>query len=386
MQLSQSIGVYCPLDGHLPQVHSIPEDPGDDISKGHKYMNTQRLTRVLAILTAGILILSSSCTKLAPTETTFMETSTAITSTAETTMVPTLTPAPTSVPTAVPTETIPVTTEPVMPDLGPLNIANVEGVNDPIDPVAQKNPDIVNILLLGIDGGDGADIGHRSDCMCVLSINAKDNTIKLSSIMRDIKAYFPATGTWGKLNAAYQYGGPGQTVNVINYNFGLDIQKYLVLDFESFRATVDAIGGVDIEMTAKEAQTIYGSPEAQAGVNHVDGFVSLIFCRVRKLDSDFNRVARQRRFLIAVFNKLRTQDLVTQYTACHNMLSIIRTNMGADELTGQIYNFALNADLNVTEYTVPAADMYTSTSQGTYYIKLDWDKQVPALQSFIYGA
>jgi len=349
-------------------------------------MNTQRFTRVLAILTASMLLLSSSCTKLAPAETTPVETTTAITSTIETTKAPTPTPAPTSTPTPVPTETVPLPTETTMPDLGPLNIANVDGINDPIDPVAQKDPNIENILLLGIDGGDGADIGHRSDCMCVLSINTKDNTIKLSSLMRDIKAYFPATGKWGKLNAAYQYGGPGQAVNVINYNFGLDIQKYLVLDFESFRATVDAIGGVDIEMTAKEAQTVYGNPEAQAGVVHVDGFVSLIFCRVRKLDSDFNRVARQRRFLIAVFKKLRTQDLVTQYTACHNMLSIMRTNMGADELTGHIYDFALNADQNVTEYTVPAADMYTSTSQGTYYIKLDWEAQVPALQAFIYGA
>ena len=367
--------------------------PSMTFRKGRKYMNTQRFTRVLAILTASMLLLSSSCTKLAPAETTPVETTTAITSTIETTKAPTPTPAPTSTPTPVPTETVPVPTETVplptettMPDLGPLNIANVDGINDPIDPVAQKDPNIENILLLGIDGGDGADIGHRSDCMCVLSINTKDNTIKLSSLMRDIKAYFPATGKWGKLNAAYQYGGPGQVVNVINYNFGLDIQKYLVLDFESFRATVDAIGGVDIEMTAKEAQTVYGNPEAQAGVVHVDGFVSLIFCRVRKLDSDFNRVARQRRFLIAVFKKLRTQDLVTQYTACHNMLSIIRTNMGADELTGQIYNFALNADQNVTEYTVPNADMYTSTSSGTYYIKLDWEAQVPALQAFIYGA
>ena len=352
-------------------------------------MNTRRFTRVLAILTASMMILSSSCTKPAPAETTPIEAA-SITSLAETAKVPTsartaaaaLT--PTSTP--VPTETIPLPTETTMPDLGPLNISNVDGVNDPIDVIAQKDPDIENILLLGIDGGDGANIGHRSDCMCVLSINTRDNTVKLSSLMRDIKVYFPASGKWGKLNAAYQYGGPGQAVNVINYNFGLDIQKYFVLDFESFRAAVDAIGGVDVEMTAKEAQTIYAVPEATAGVVHMDGFVSLVFCRVRKLDSDFSRVARQRRFLIAVFNKLRTQDLVTQYTECHNLLTIIRTNIGVDELTGQIYNFVLNADQNVTEYTVPAAGMYTSSSQGTYYIKLDWEKQIPALQAFIYGA
>ena len=230
--------------------------------KGRKFMNTQRLTRVLSILIASMLILSS-CSNPTPAETTPMET-TAVITTAATTMVPTSTPAPTSAPTAVPTETIPVPTEIPMPDLGPLIINNVEWVNDPIDPVTQKNPDIENILLMGVDGGFGANIGHRSDSMCVLSINAKDNTIKLSSIMRDIKAYFPATGKWGKLNAAYQYGGPGQVVNVINYNFGLDIQKYLVLDFEGFTATVDSIDGVDVDMTAKEAQTIYGSPEVGA--------------------------------------------------------------------------------------------------------------------------
>ena len=354
--------------------------------KGRKYMKTRRFTRALAIFTASMLILSSSCASPAPAATTPSET-TAITSTAQTSKTPTSaqTSSAAPTPTSVPTETEPLPTETTMPDLGPLTIANVDGVNDPIDPVTRKDPNIENILLLGIDGGDGADIGHRSDCMCILSINTKDNTIKLSSLMRDIKAYFPATGKWGKLNAAYQYGGPGQAVNVINYNFGLDIQKYFVLDFESFRAAVDAIGGVDVEMTAKEAQYIYAVPDATAGIVHMDGFVSLVFCRVRKLDSDFSRVARQRRFLIAVFDKLRTQDPVTQFTACHNLLSIIRTNIGVDELTGQIYNFTLNADQNVTEYTVPAPDMYTSSSSGTYYIKLNWDKQLPALQAFIYG-
>jgi hypothetical protein len=59
--------------------------------------------------------------------------------------------------------------------------------------------------------------------------------------------------------------------------------------------------------------------------------------------------------------------------------------MGAEELTGHIFDFALNADQNVTEYTVPAEGMYTSTNEGTFYFKLDWDEQIPALQAFIYG-
>src|SRR5665647_626736 len=113
--------------------------PSMTFQKGRKYMNTQRFIKVLAIITASMLILSSSCTKLTPAETTPMETI-AITTTAETTKAPT--------PTPIPTETVPVPTETTMPDLGPLNIANVDGVNDPIDPVVRKDPNIENILLL----------------------------------------------------------------------------------------------------------------------------------------------------------------------------------------------------------------------------------------------
>ena len=346
-------------------------------------MTVSRLKRILSAITAASVILSAcACARSEPGDTT--ETSASVT---DTTRKPLPTSAPTDTPPPLPTPSpTPLPTEPTMPDLGPLNILNVDGTNDPIEPVAQKDPNIENILLLGIDGGDGADIGHRSDCMCVLSINTQTGTIRLCSIMRDIKAYFPAKDKWAKLNAAYEYGGPGQVVNVINYNFHLDIQKYLVLNFDSFRAAVDALGGVDIEMTQKEARTIYSDSSAQAGVYHLDGTGALVFCRIRKLDSDFNRVARQRRFLITVFKKLQSQDLVTQYTACHNILNLVRTNMSVDELTGHLFEFAKTADQNVAEYTVPASDMYKSTSSGTYYILPDWDRQVPAVQEFLYGA
>jgi LCP family protein required for cell wall assembly len=279
---------------------------------------------------------------------------------------------------ATPTPAIAEETDP-----GPASLADVDGKNDPIIKIDPIDPNIENILLIGIDGGDGLNIGHRSDTMCIVSINKTTNTVKLISVMRDIWAYFPNKNTWTKINASYAYGGPGQTVNIVNYNFGLDIQKYVVTDFEGFRGIIDTIGGIPITVTDKEATQISGL--SSGGTYTLNGEQALEYARTRHIDSDFARVLRQRTVLLSIFSTLRGSTRVNQLRVANDSLAFMRSNIDSGEITGSLFSLALKVDSSIDQRTIPESGMYTIHDSGTWYMEINWDKQKASLHTFIYG-
>ena len=119
--------------------------------------------------------------------------------------------------------------------------------NHPIIKVDQIDPDVENILVFGVDSRGTDDYRCRSDAMIVVSTNKKENTVKLISLMRDTGVYIgdtdeTASSTPDKLTHAYAYGGVGLMINTINRNFGLDIQRFVMLDFNSSADIIDLCG------------------------------------------------------------------------------------------------------------------------------------------------
>ncbi|NLT12606.1 MAG: LCP family protein [Clostridiaceae bacterium] len=270
-----------------------------------------------------------------------------------------------------------------IPDAPP-QLKDIEGNNDPIILVDPIDPDVENILLIGIDAEDVENEGHRSDTMMIVSINKNDNTAKMVSVMRDIWVYYPNRNAWSKINASYAYGGPGQTVNIINSNFGLDIQEYIVIDFTSFRALVDLIGGVQIKLSEKEAEVV---PDiAQSGTTTLNGKQALAYSRIRKIDSDFVRVERQRTVLVSIFKSMRKMDPSTQFDVVTKMLEYMRSNIPSKDITGRLMDLALQLDESLEQSTIPGKGMYTVHNESTWYMSLNWDKQNEALHDFLYGA
>lgn len=266
----------------------------------------------------------------------------------------------------------------------PPTLDDVEGLNDPIIKKTPIDSNIENLLIIGIDGTDMENEGHRSDTMLIVSINKNAGTVKLASVMRDIWAYYPNQNAWNKINASYAWGGPGQTVNIINENFDLDIQEYVVLDFSGFKEIVDMLGGLDIALTDKEASNILG--EDSAGTYHLNGEQSLAYSRTRKIDSDFVRVQRQRNVLMAIFKYIHGEDPTKQYGIAVDSLKYMRSNISGTDITGRLFELALKMDSNIDQMTVPGKGMYKVHNEGTWYMSLDWDEQVEALHTFLYGA
>ena len=277
-------------------------------------------------------------------------------------------------------QTIP---EPTDIPKAPPQLKDVEGTNDPIILVDTIDPNIENILLIGIDGEDVDNEGHRSDTMLIVSINKSDNTAKMVSVMRDIWVYFPNKNAWGKINASYAYGGPGQTVNIINSNLELDIKEYIVLDFTSFIELVDVVGGVEVTLSDKEASAVPGIDVS--GTHTLNGDQAIAYSRLRKIDSDFVRVERQRAVLMSVFNQMRQKDPGSQIDIAMRMLDYMRSNIEAKHMTGRLMELALQLDESVEQTTIPENNMYTVHNDGVWYLSLNWDRQVESLHAFLYG-
>jgi len=284
-----------------------------------------------------------------------------------------VTPPPEATPLPTPTD-IPVE---------PPNINDVDTRNDPIINKDRIDPAIENLLIIGIDGADLENEGHRSDTMLIVSINEDTKQVKLVSIMRDIWTYFPNTNSWNKINASYAFGGPGQTVNIINESFDLDIREYIVMDFSGYKDIIDLLGGVTVKLSAQEASYVPGI--SGAGTYTLSGEQALAYSRIRKIDSDFVRVQRQRNVLLALFSSMRDQDPVTQYNLAVDALEFMRSNIPGEDITGRLLHLAVQIDTAIDQTTIPESGMYKVHDGETWYMSLNWESQKESLHEYLYG-
>ena len=265
------------------------------------------------------------------------------------------------------------------------------------DSIAHENPyvssselmsdsDVRNILLLGVDKADGG--VSRSDTNMLVSINKKTNEIKLVSFMRDCWVEIPENGS-AKLNAACVYGGPELTVYTIEKNFGIKIDGFAMVEFEVFISIIDALGGIEVEITEEEARFMRNQvtwTEVQSGENvHINGREALLYCRIRKLDSDFMRTSRQRKVISAIINKMKGPDAVKLLTEFDTILPKITTNIPSTQLLVTAVS-SLGALGNVTQQTqVPFENTWSyDTINGQSVIVADNEKQGQMLKEYLY--
>ena len=225
--------------------------------------------------------------------------------------------------------------------------------------------DVTNLLLLGIDARTMKERG-RSDSMIIVTINKKNKTIKLSSLLRDTAVTIPGRDKNGdgqddyaKLNAAYAYGGFNLLSKTIEQNFRLKIDKYVGVNFVVFPIAVDAMGGIDIYMTAKEASKVCAPGQkledwergfkkigTESKVYHLNGYQALQYSRIRHIDSDFNRTGRQRKVIEQLIVKAKTMSFGTLNTILNQVLPQL---MGYALNAGSYANYAIDTSFHLPE-------------------------------------
>ena len=270
---------------------------------------------------------------------------------------------------------------------------------DTEDDIEPADSNVINVLLIGEEKiNDGA--RGRSDSIMIATINQKQKSLKLTSLMRDCYVEIPGYRS-NKLNAAYNHGGGPLLLATIEQNFQIHLDGYVRVDFEAFETIIDKLGGVDIELSSSEAHylntTNYISNPANrtmvAGINNMNGNQALGYSRVRYVkevdgeSDDFGRTARQRRVLGCVFEKYKNKGVVEMVSIANEILPYITTNLTKSDILGYIGAFVATGSTELETFRIPMNDAYYGARRdgaGSVLV-VNFDINNAALQEFIYG-
>lgn len=270
---------------------------------------------------------------------------------------------------------------------------------------AEDNQDAwVNILLLGGDSRSETAY-ERTDSMMILSVNTETLAVKLTSIMRDTWVSFPGMNRRGKINAANVYGGPELAVQTVNECFGTDIEDYVIINMVNIVRLVDLADGVDIEVTGDELQYINKHAKGflthmgegyvydgeiqldeATGMTHLNGLMALSYARNRTTDSDYGRVLRQQKVLLALAHQLKGKGLTHLLKNFSDIEDCFETSFSRSEMVYLARKFVNSDPSAVERYRIPADGTYDSGMQsGTWSIRPNFAKNQQLLHEFIYG-
>ncbi|WP_341284636.1 LytR family transcriptional regulator [Priestia megaterium] len=227
--------------------------------------------------------------------------------------------------------------------------------------VSFSNRDPISILLLGVDQRAG-DRG-RSDSLILMTVNPKDQSMKMVSIPRDTRTEIVGKGTTDKINHAYAFGGVDMAINTVENFFNVPVDYYVQVNMESFKDIVNAVGGVTV---TNDLDFKYEGYHFSKGKLTLDGDEALAYSRMRKQDprGDFGRQIRQRQIIEGVIEEgASVQSLANYGTILDTIGTNVRTNLTFDDMK-QIQSNYKDARHNVEQLQV---DGNGEKINGIYY-------------------
>ena len=249
----------------------------------------------------------------------------------------------------------------------------------------EKEPqsNIVNLLLVGKDA-DGA-TGTRSDTMILCTFNKKDQTITMTSFLRDLYVKIPGHGK-DRINAAYNFGGMELLKQTISENFDVRIDGSIQVDFECFERIVDLLGGVTLELTAAEASYINRRVQGSAlteGAQLLTGRQALTYARNRRdKDGDFSRTHRQRKLLAEMIKAYKDQKMTRMLGIMKEVVPMVKTDISKTDMTVYAMTlFPMLSSAEVRTRAIPVAGGYHDERiDGKAVLVPDLEKNRKALE------
>ncbi|MGW6173054.1 LCP family protein [Arthrobacter sp. NPDC055138] len=244
----------------------------------------------------------------------------------------------------------------------PLNLST-DGPGLPVD----LSRDPVQILILGTDTRDGTDGKYgssdssagwgQSDVMMLLNMSADRKRVTVVSLPRDLLTAIPSctdpeTGQVypeqqsAQLNAALSYGGPGCTVAAVNEMTGLEIDHFMMADFNAVKELSTVIGGVDVCVN-EPINDSYSKLKLPAGVSSVQGEQALAFLRTRHSfgdGGDRGRIRAQQSFLASMARKIQSEGTLTNVPRLYSIAEAVVSNLTVDDGLAEIPRLLALAD------------------------------------------
>jgi LCP family protein required for cell wall assembly len=217
-------------------------------------------------------------------------------------------------------------------------------------PLISQPQNVINVLLLGSDQSAIGKVG-RTDTIIIATIHPEIPAVSLLSIPRDFYAWMPGRG-FGKINTAFRYGGPALAKATIRHNFGVDVDYYARVGFDSFVRIVDALGGVTVAVECPLHDTFpdSDSPAGQTdvdyepGIHTLDGKHALWYARSRWSTSDFDRHRRQQQVLRGLYDQILSLGVIPKIPS---LWGALKESVSTDlDLQGMIRLGAIGVRLN----------------------------------------
>ena len=270
-----------------------------------------------------------------------------------------------------------------------VDISGLEMVDvNPVPPAGEitQEDQVFNILLLGTDYPYNSNDPGRADAIMILSLDFRDNSARLVSLERGMGMPIlsgPYAGQWDWYTHLYHYGGAGMMLESLRYCFKIDVDRYAQVDFEAFKGVVDALGGIDIELTDAEAARL----KLSTGWNHLNGDQALSYARLRSIDSDWVRITRQRRVIQACIDRIRDADLTTLNRLADTILPMISTNLTQGEILSLMTKAPKFMGVQFEQMTIPKAGTFGGmmVMGGRGAFAPDFEENSRILKEFLYG-
>lgn len=273
---------------------------------------------------------------------------------------------------------------------GPLFAVDFNEQDIVINPQVAENENMEtyrNIVLFGVDSRTGQLAkGTLSDCIIIASINEETGDIKLVSVYRDTYLNL-GNDKYGKCNSAYSYGGAEQAIKMLNTNLDLDIKEFVTVGFDGLTATIDALGGVWLDVdeeellhinsyqkTMAEDMKVAWTPVENTGYQLLNGLQATAYCRIRyKTGNDFARAASQREVILAIAEQAKKADLQTLVKVANDVSQYVYTSFSLDEiiaLLGDISKYQIVDQAGFPEASMRGSDILGAKGSCVYGIDL----------------
>ncbi len=256
---------------------------------------------------------------------------------------------------------------------------------------------VTNIALFGVDTRSNGE-PVRSDSMMIMSVDSDNGTIKLVSLMRDSRVEVEDHGTQ-KLCHAYSFGGAKLAIKTINQSFGLDITDYAEVNFQQMSELIEAIGGVNIDVSdaeRKEANKYiteyyesYGLEPIlieQTGYQRLNGVQAMTYARIRKggTGDDWGRVERQGIVLNAMFDEIKNKSLPELITLMPKLMPYITTSLTKTEMISLAKGALSKGIPEIEHYRVPEDGQWNYGGSNDEYIVYDLNKAAETIDNYLY--
>lgn len=258
-----------------------------------------------------------------------------------------------------------------------------------------------NIALFGVDSTTGALTKNtRSDTIMIASINQDTGECKLVSVYRDTYLNL-GNDSYNKCNAAYAKGGPAQAINMLNMNLDMNITDFVTVGFAGLTDTIDALGGVDIDVDESEISHLNNyqlciaedlkreyTPVTETGYQRLDGLQATGYCRIRyTAGDDFKRAERQREVLTAVADQAKKASLPTLTETANSVFEEVYTSLDLSEIVdmlGDVGSYRISETDGFPQENMRATG--TIGSKGSCVIPTSLEDNVKWLHKFLFDA